>query len=479
MPRVHLAAEVDPQRIGILARAKRGFVRGDGRGIGWVEGDGDGTNATHSLSATWALDMLTIAGSHPPFRAWSLVGPTLTGKPAGVYPYVPAADGVVHVVDAIGAVVIAPMLVRFIGGNPGSGSSAGNVPGPLDLTVNEGATATFVVYSFGFVSPTYQWQSFIGSWNNIGGATSSSYAHAATAPENGRQYRCIVSDSRGPVTSRAATLTVQSAPAVNSVSVSPSDPSVRWYDQQVTLTANITEGSPVSTKAWYRNNVLLPGETGSTYLPPIGWSEDGADYKCVATNIAGSSNASSGAVSLAARAGYQGPNTTITSANWILSPIFATVNESPNITPPHPAMARVSKTVSGRDVGALQVPAGLDGKTVLISPSIRWVQTGLSGGQWRGRLMIDRAAGGTETLLDRTAGATGNDLFYEIWRYSGDFGPIGVGGTVYAETTLHVGDIIYAVAEVVSWSVAPTSLTALGGTPGSGITSLDITKVSP
>lgn len=81
---------------------------------------------------------------------------------------------------------------------------------PSDQTVNNGATATFSVTATGTAPITYQWQdNSSGSFADIGGATSSSYAPTASYAMQGRQYRCLVSDAGGgPVTSSAATLRV-------------------------------------------------------------------------------------------------------------------------------------------------------------------------------------------------------------------------------------------------------------------------------
>ena len=63
--------------------------------------------------------------------------------------------------------------------------------------------------------------------------------------------------------------------------------------------------------------------------------------------------------------------------------------------------------------------------------------------------MIDRAAGGTDTLLDRTAGTSYGGLFYGIWDGTGFFPP---GVSPYGETVVYTGDVIYALVEMVSWS---------------------------
>jgi hypothetical protein len=90
-----------------------------------------------------------------------------------------------------------------------------NTP-PAAQTACVGADATFSVSSPGGL--TYQWQVSVnggGSFSNISGAVSSSYtATAVTAAMNNNQYRVIVTGQCGAVTSSAATLTVNTAPAI-------------------------------------------------------------------------------------------------------------------------------------------------------------------------------------------------------------------------------------------------------------------------
>lgn len=83
---------------------------------------------------------------------------------------------------------------------------------PAGQTVTEGETATFTIEAIGG-NLSYQWQQSTDngqSWTDIDGATGASYAtEASTASMNGYQYRCVVSNSAGSVTSSAATLTVK------------------------------------------------------------------------------------------------------------------------------------------------------------------------------------------------------------------------------------------------------------------------------
>jgi len=68
-----------------------------------------------------------------------------------------------------------------------------------------GQAVTFTVIASGNGPLTYQWQK---NGVNISGATGAAYNFIVAAGDNGAQYRCVVSNSNGSVTSKTATLTV-------------------------------------------------------------------------------------------------------------------------------------------------------------------------------------------------------------------------------------------------------------------------------
>ena len=77
---------------------------------------------------------------------------------------------------------------------------------PASVCLASGGTATFSVVATG--TPTYQWQTFSGSWGDIGGATSSSYTTGAlTSSDDGKRYRVNVTEG-GTTTSNEARVTI-------------------------------------------------------------------------------------------------------------------------------------------------------------------------------------------------------------------------------------------------------------------------------
>src|SRR5207253_357213 len=89
---------------------------------------------------------------------------------------------------------------------------------PANQTVTAGQTATFAVVAGGTPTLSYQWQK---NGARITGATAASYTTpATTTADSGSTFAVVVSNSAGTVTSAAATLTVNPAPAP-AIQVSP------------------------------------------------------------------------------------------------------------------------------------------------------------------------------------------------------------------------------------------------------------------
>ncbi|MFC5194067.1 GEVED domain-containing protein [Bizionia hallyeonensis] len=100
--------------------------------------------------------------------------------------------------------------------------------------------ATFSVAATGTPAPTYQWQVSTNggtTWTNVtggSGATTNTYTTGATsAPMNGNQYRCVVTNSCGAVTSAARTLTLSNNSPTNAQNLTGC-----FEDTSATLTWN-------------------------------------------------------------------------------------------------------------------------------------------------------------------------------------------------------------------------------------------------
>ncbi len=156
------------------------------------------------------------------------------------------------------------------------------------------ATATFTVVANGAPAPSYQWQQSTdsgGTWNAIGGATSNSYTTPATNFSNsGTEYECVITNSQGTVTSNAATLTVNTLPSISA------QPSSQTVTAPATATFTLTAGgSPAPSYQWQKSTngggswTAIGGATANSYTTPATTGVDnGTQFECVVTNIAGS-----------------------------------------------------------------------------------------------------------------------------------------------------------------------------------------------
>ncbi len=181
------------------------------------------------------------------------------------------------------------LALCFFSGCSSSNSTAG--PGatapvistpPSDQTVNSGQTATFNVMATGTDPLSYQWQR---DSVNISGATLAAYTTPVTnAVDDGAQFRVIVSNSAGSVTSNAAKLNVNSAP---SITTQPADQSVT-AGQTATFTVEAS-GRPTLSYQWRNGGVDISGATSASYTtPPTRPTDDQSQFDVVVSNSVGS-----------------------------------------------------------------------------------------------------------------------------------------------------------------------------------------------
>ncbi len=130
---------------------------------------------------------------------------------------------------------------------------------PQDKSVTAGNTATFTVAASG-ENLSYQWQQKTtdsgSDWTNVGSATSSNTytIDNTTTNMSGYQYRCVVSNSAGSVTSEVATLTVnEPAPTTYTITadVTPLGAGTATADK-TTATAGDTVKLTATANSGYR-----------------------------------------------------------------------------------------------------------------------------------------------------------------------------------------------------------------------------------
>ena len=179
---------------------------------------------------------------------------------------------------------------------------------PANQTVSAGATAAFSLVASGS-GLTYQWQkapSGSSTFTNISGATAASYTTPATvSTDSGSQFKCIVTNSGGSVTSTAATLTVNTtAPAITT---QPANKNVN-VGQTATFSVTASGTAPLSYQwqsapsgsSTYTN---LSGATSASYTTPAtALTDTGTTFKCIVTNSAGSATSNAATLTVSASA---------------------------------------------------------------------------------------------------------------------------------------------------------------------------------
>lgn len=186
---------------------------------------------------------------------------------------------------------------------------------PASQSVVVPATATFTVAATGTAPLSYQWQSRADSgatWAAVSGATASSYTTGVTTTgDTGKQFRCVITNSGGSATSNAATLTVAASATPPSVTAQPSAQTVT-AGSTATFTAAFSGTAPI-TYQWERQPSggswsTISGATSASYTTPAttvsgGSANSGDQYRCTATNSAGSITTSAASLTVNAAAG--------------------------------------------------------------------------------------------------------------------------------------------------------------------------------
>ena len=163
--------------------------------------------------------------------------------------------------------------VRFdnvvIKGAVSTGCSLGISGEPSNQSTCSSSSATFTVMATGN-GLGYQWQLSTDGmiFNNLSGATLASFTTNNPAPSaNDEDFRCVVTNACGTMTSSVAALTVTNSttPSV-SVGVSPGDDVCTGTP--VVFTASPVNGGATPGYQWYLNNALAGTSSGYTNSNP-------------------------------------------------------------------------------------------------------------------------------------------------------------------------------------------------------------------
>ncbi len=157
---------------------------------------------------------------------------------------------------------------------------------PASVTVSVGQTASFSVSASSSSAMSYQWRK---NGSAIAGATGASYTMpAATNSDNGAQFSVVVTNSKGSVSSSAATLTVK--PAGTSLPVINAQPASVTVNAGIPATFSVSASSATALSyQWKKNGISIGGATASSYTTaPTTSADNGASFSVVVSNANGS-----------------------------------------------------------------------------------------------------------------------------------------------------------------------------------------------
>ena len=224
---------------------------------------------------------------------------------------------------------------------------------PTDQSVCDGGTATFSASGNGFPAPTVQWQvSSGGPFTDIPGATSTTLMFTATTADNGKQYRAVFTNAGGTATTTAATLTVNTAPAVTT---NPANSTV-CEGATATFTA-AASGSPAPTVQWQVSSggpfTDIPGATSATLMFTATTADNGKQYRAVFTNTCGTATTTAATLTVNANTSATTP-----ADQTVCQGATASFSTTASGTAPFHYAWTVDGSPFGGDTSSINVPTG-------------------------------------------------------------------------------------------------------------------------
>lgn len=151
---------------------------------------------------------------------------------------------------------------------------------PQSLTITQNNDATFTVLAGGTTPLSYQWR--FGS-TNIAGATTNSYTRGNAQTNHEGEYRVVITNSAGSVTSEVASLIVLVPPNITA------PPQELTVNQGESATFSVSaSGKPVPVYQWRFNGTNLASETASSLTRTNVQPFHVGDYSVIVSNAAGS-----------------------------------------------------------------------------------------------------------------------------------------------------------------------------------------------
>ena len=250
-----------------------------------ITGNPDSQAVCEGGSATFSV---TAAGAGPISYQWRKNGSNIPGATNSTYVISAVATGDAGSYDC---------LVTNNCGSATSDAAILTVTTPPVITDDpdnrvlcEGGSVTFTVSAGGTGPFSYKWRK---NGIAIPGATSSSYTISPAGSGDAANYECVVANSCGSAISNAATLTVNTAPAIVH---DPGNQAV-CVGSSTTFSVAATGTGPLSYQ-WRKNGSSIPGATSSSYtINPVA-SGNAGNYDCVVTNTCGSATSNTAALTV-------------------------------------------------------------------------------------------------------------------------------------------------------------------------------------
>jgi gliding motility-associated-like protein len=148
---------------------------------------------------------------------------------------------------------------------------------PVSIAQCTGTNATFSVTATG-TGLTYQWRK---NAINIAGATNAAYTINNIAPSDAASYTVVITGTCGNITSNAATLTVNTAPAITG------QPAAVTQCTGTSVTFTVTATGTGLTYQWRKNGTAIAGATNATFTLNNITAGDAANYDVVITGTCG------------------------------------------------------------------------------------------------------------------------------------------------------------------------------------------------
>lgn len=211
------------------------------------------------------------------------------------------------------ATSLASLALGLACGGAGGGSSRPAAPvittQPASVTVNPDSNASFTVAARGSAPLTIAWSRSNdagATWNPISGATGLTFTLvSAQLPDSGALFRATATNAAGSATSQAATLTVGGLPAP----AFTTDPTNAAVDPGSAVNFTVAAmGTPTPTITWERSSdggatwTAIDGASGATYTFIAQLADNGAWFRAVATNPAGTALSRPATLAVPARA---------------------------------------------------------------------------------------------------------------------------------------------------------------------------------